>query len=322
MVPSTTGGIGPRPRPGVAELDLVRCEQQIGFPLPAWLRARLARENGWQVSDAGGPTRASWRFLPVMDRSSRKSQSKTAEDIAWHTAALRAEAPGCELAVVVAVQPWGGRLVLLPAEDDSSELGPMLWRQNGVARPIAPPIQHHHLGRVQPVAASPRRLPSFRYHPDPVATGSIQHSGGGCPSCGEVTGWAYATTPYGMGEQPEGLCPWCIASGAAADRFGSQFCDQIVGDVPEEVAEELRLRTPGFVSWQGERWLAHCGDACAYLGPVGWDRLVDLPDARDALIRDGWPPDVLPLIRVDGDLSGYLFVCLTCGTYLAWADAS
>ena len=117
-------------------------------------------------------------------------------------------------------------------------------------------------------------LPHFRYHPDPVATGAIEAIADlECPCCGLCTGWAYATEPYGLGDRPANLCPWCIADGSAARKFGSEFVGDIEGEVPASVEEELNLRTPGYLSWHCERWQICCGDACAYLGPVGWDRL-------------------------------------------------
>jgi uncharacterized protein CbrC (UPF0167 family) len=34
-------------------------------------------------------------------------------------------------------------------------------------------------------------LPAFRYHPDPVATGSVARSGEACDVCGEERGYLY-----------------------------------------------------------------------------------------------------------------------------------
>ena len=94
------------------------------------------------------------------------------------------------------------------------------------------------------------------------------------------------------------------------------------GNLPDVVAEEVDQRTPGFIAWQTERWLTHCGDAAAFLGRVGWDRLKDLPDATEAVLADGCDESTLQLITKDGDLSAYLFRCLHCGVHLAYADAS
>lgn len=313
------------------ETAIAACEAAVGFRLPGWLRERLARENGWTVDDALGPTRVDeWRFLPVLDRGDRKRMTRTAEDIAWHTRRLRAEAAAPEGAVAVA-RGWDEtmRLILLPDPADPTRLGDTLWRQHGVAAPqMDLPIDPEALGRKPKPApgsrARPRKdLPVFRYHPDPVATGSIVRSLAAiCPCCGKRTGWEYPGIPYGLGDQPAHLCPWCIADGSAHARFGSSFVSDIAGSIPQEVADEVDQRTPGYPSWQGERWQTCCGDAAEFLGPVGWERLKDLPDAQAAIVDDGWSEDALPLMRADGDLTGYLFRCRHCGRHLAHADAS
>lgn len=312
--------------------DITACEAAIGARLPDWLRERLAVNNGWETDDRAGATRQQWRFLPVLDRSDRKRRSRTAQDIAWHTQQLRQQADAPQGAVVVA-RAWSEttRLILLPEPSLPglpSRLGAMLWRQNGVARPLDLPLDPGLLGRrPEPSAGSRLRprseLPAFRYHPDPVATGSIQENHAlACPCCGLLTGWIYATTPYGLGDQPADLCPWCIADGRAARQWGSEFVSDIVGEVPAAVADEVNLRTPGFISWQGEQWLTHCGDAAAFLGPVGWDELKDLPDARASLRDEGCDDATQALMRKDGDLTAYLFRCLHCARHLACADAS
>ena len=92
--------------------------------------------------------------------------------------------------------------------------------------------------------------------------------------------------------------------------------------------EELFHRTPGYVSWQGENWLACCDDYCAYLGAVGIKELETMGIKEEAL-RDyaaqeiTYPMDVVEqYLRKDGDLCGYLFRCLHCGRYRLYVDAS
>jgi uncharacterized protein CbrC (UPF0167 family) len=99
--------------------------------------------------------------------------------------------------------------------------------------------------------------------------------------------------------------------------------------VPAAVLEDLARRTPGFSAWQQERWLFHCGDGCAYLGAIGWEQLVQHPDARAAVEHQvsGWGLDAddveafVGSLDPDGASTAYLFRCLTCGTHLAYADA-
>lgn len=56
--------------------------------------------------------------------------------------------------------------------------------------------------------------PRFRYHPDPVATGSAVPTVEACVLCGVERGWRYAGPIYGR--QAAVLCLHCIASGEAA----------------------------------------------------------------------------------------------------------
>src|SRR3954452_7382977 len=118
-------------------------------------------------------------------------------------------------------------------------------------------------------------LPTFRYHPDPIATGSIKPSGASCICCAEARGFVYAGPVYSTRNNlDDAICPWCIADGSAAKKFDASFTDAAgIGggdeDWPEVSAgiiEEVSLRTPGYNSWQEERWFTCCDDAAAYLG--------------------------------------------------------
>lgn len=315
--------------PAASISDIEACEAAVGMRFPPWLRQRLLAENGWECDDRAGQTRDEWRFLPVLDRSDKKRRARTAEDIAWHTQQLHKEADVPDGAVVVArARSATTRLILLPDAQKVGELSSMLWQQNGVAQPLEPAIEPDALGRKpeqgEGSGLRPRsELPEFLYHPDPVATGSIRSNHVlACPCCGLKTGWIYECEPYGRGSQPANLCPWCIADGRAATKYGAQFVSDIMGDVPDEVVDAVMHRTPGFVSWQGEQWLTHCGDAAQFLGGVGWDQLKDMPDAIASLLDEGIDEDALPLITSEGDFSGYLFQCRHCKIHLAYADAS
>lgn len=166
-------------------------------------------------------------------------------------------------------------------------------------------------------------LPAFRYHPDPVRTGSLSESPDECEQCGRARGVVYSGPIY-TADEIETLCPWCIADGSAARDLDAQFTtvDGAPPDVPESVLDEVLHRTPGFAGWQQERWLFHCADAAEYLGRVGHPEIADRPSVLSSLAADGWPPEHLQYMRSDGDLTGYLFRCRHCGTELAYADAS
>ena len=164
-------------------------------------------------------------------------------------------------------------------------------------------------------------FPKFRLSPNAYALDLFVAESGICSCCGQARELKYNSSFYSR-EEPDYLCPWCIADGRAAAKYGAQFVSDIMGDVPDEVVDTVMHRTPGFVSWQGEQWLTHCGDAALFLGGVGWDQLKDMPDAIASLLDEGIDEDALPLITSEGDFSGYLFQCRHCKIHLAYADAS
>jgi hypothetical protein len=176
-------------------------------------------------------------------------------------------------------------------------------------------------------------LPSFRYHPDPIASGSVVESTTLCRCCQRVRGFVYVGPVFAHDEIVDDLCPWCIADRSAAAAFGAQFTDVDWGvpdDVPAELVAEVAERTPGFTGWQQEHWLYHCGAPAAFLGRVGFEELSRLPDALDMVTHEndgyGWSPDQsaehVRSLHPDGDATAYLFRCLACGTHLAYTDMS
>ncbi|MFB6769973.1 CbrC family protein [Streptomyces sp. NPDC056337] len=57
-------------------------------------------------------------------------------------------------------------------------------------------IRRHRLRRADREPAMSAELPFFRYHPDPLASGSIRASAESCACCGRSTGWIYTATFY------------------------------------------------------------------------------------------------------------------------------
>ncbi len=177
---------------------------------------------------------------------------------------------------------------------------------------------------------------SFRYHPDPLGTGFALLDDTPCEICGEACGVRYDGPIYGR--RVDSLCLACIASGAAARTLAvgqhrAKFTDVgwgVPDDVPSEVLEEVSQRTPGFRGWQQEHWLYHCGDAAAFLGRAGYDRLVEHPDALAMALHEndefGWTEErsqaYVEALTADGEANAYLFQCLHCGRSLAYTDMS
>jgi len=96
------------------------------------------------------------------------------------------------------------------------------------------------------------------------------------------------------------------------------------------VTHEIATRTPGFLAWQQEHWLYHCGDGSAFLGRVGYLDLQAFPDALEMLLHEndeyGWTAEqstaYVERLRADGDATAYLFKCNLCGRHLAYSDMS
>lgn len=170
-------------------------------------------------------------------------------------------------------------------------------------------------------------LPEFKYHPDPIKTGSIIKKNITCPVCNQKREYAYVSHFYSV-DEVEDICPWCIKDGSAAEKYNGQFQDdasvESVSD--KEKLKELVFRTPGYSGWQQEVWLAHCDDFCAFVGYVGWEAIKD--------IADELKPDI-ERIKADyrmtqeqfekslvnnGSHQGYLFQCLHCGKHRIHTD--
>ena len=128
-------------------------------------------------------------------------------------------------------------------------------------------------------------LPTFRYHPDPLATGSFKEGEPKtCPSCGEDHTVYYALRPYCV-EEIRHLCPTCISTGRAAQKFEAEFIQDAdwQGVMNKEKDQILFCQTPGYSSWQGEYWLSCCQDYCAYMGTVGTRELEEMGIAEQVL---------------------------------------
>lgn len=139
-------------------------------------------------------------------------------------------------------------------------------------------------------------LPNFKYHPNPIETGSILKSDEKCQCCNVSKGYIYCGSFYSKHPVRE-FCPWCIANGEAAEKFDGSFIASLESeffisnlsnekisllekvmalfsnkpkypnnDLPQESDLELFCKTPGFSSYQEEVWLEHCGKPCEYHG--------------------------------------------------------
>ena len=114
-------------------------------------------------------------------------------------------------------------------------------------------------------------LPTFKYHPDPVRSGSVSKSDATCKCCKKARGYIYDGPVYAEDELDSVICPWCIADGSAANKFDATFVDSeaFADGIPQAAMDEIMERTPGYAAWQSEAWPICCDDATAYIEPLG-----------------------------------------------------
>lgn len=165
-------------------------------------------------------------------------------------------------------------------------------------------------------------LPKFKYHPDPLSTGSITASDTVCDCCGVARGFEYTASFYSPRRSKPHLCPWCISSGEAAQKFDGDFSDPFPLEedgILEKIIDEVSKRTPGYNSWQQEVWESHCEDACEFHGDATPDELASLngDELSDHLDRIGLNPEqwqaLVSAHRGGGNPAVYKFVCRHCG---------
>lgn len=166
-------------------------------------------------------------------------------------------------------------------------------------------------------------FPRFKYHPDPHSTGSIVTSEAACDCCGVARGFEYTASFYSPQRPKPRLCPWCIASGEAAKKYEGEFSDpwpiQEAG-IANNIVDEVSMRTPGYISWQQERWESHCEDACEFHGDAKLHEIANLRGKEltnhleyVGLSLEQWK-SLLREYREGGNPAVYKFVCRHCGT--------
>ena len=164
----------------------------------------------------------------------------------------------------------------------------------------------------------------FKYSPN-IREIDVLEAGDGICNCCEKPVSIYYPTMY-CEEEIKCLCLSCIASGAAVAKFDGDFIQDVELDKVSdpEKHKELFERTPGYVSWQGEYWLACCDDFCAYLGDVGTAELEEMGIAVEVIAdyeaRDEYA-DIRGYLVKAGSMAGYLFRCLHCQKRHLWVDA-
>lgn len=164
----------------------------------------------------------------------------------------------------------------------------------------------------------------FKYHPNVYNNDIIENKNGVCRCCGKEVS-EYCNTMYCV-DDVHCICLECISEGKAAEKFNGEFIQDAESNLVSDPqkTDELFKRTPGYVSWQGEHWLACCNDYCAFIGDVGTKELEQMGIADEVFAeydaRDEFE-NAREYLEKSGSLAGYLFRCLHCGKYHLWIDA-
>jgi uncharacterized protein CbrC (UPF0167 family) len=163
-------------------------------------------------------------------------------------------------------------------------------------------------------------LPSFKYHPFPLGTGSIEASDAVCECCGQARGYAYAAAVYAT-QSVDVVCPWCIADGSLGRKFDATLVDDhplLSAGLATAIVDEVTRRTPGYISWQQESWIACCDDACEFHGDAPRSDMRGLDESGLASLsaESGFSvEDLRSIIRhyePGGSPAFYKFVCRHC----------
>lgn len=176
-------------------------------------------------------------------------------------------------------------------------------------------------------------LPEFKYHANPLKTGSIISSEQSCVCCDKERGYIYVGPVYATEELDKCLCPWCIADGSVHIKYDAEFVetDGIGGygawdSVKDRVESEIAYRTPGFSGWQQERWWTHCNDGAVFLGVMGKNEVLELGSELVSYLKSesGVPdsdwPDYFDGLSQDGSPTAYVFQCLHCKKLGGYTD--
>jgi uncharacterized protein len=175
-------------------------------------------------------------------------------------------------------------------------------------------------------------LPVFKYHRDPIQSGSVKQSNERCRCCGQVRGYIYAGPVYSESDLDDSICPWCIAEGTAHTKFDAAFVDEaaLPEELPENIIQEVAWRTPGYNSWQSEQWFACCNDAMTFLEPAGIreirERYRQLESTilgniiYDLHVSGGAATRMLESLDKEQGPTAYIFQCVHCSGYRTFVD--
>lgn len=178
-------------------------------------------------------------------------------------------------------------------------------------------------------------FPTFRYHPDPLKTGSIKESSEACECCNRTRGYIYTGSIYGV-RNVSNLCPWCISNGDAHKKFEVEFPslmppvidpnNPVKFECSDAAFDELLYRTPAFSSYQEIEWPNHCKDFCEFHGiaTVGDFKKIS-NEEKNRLFETTWlDQEELESLQKGNEKTElhYLlrFICTQCGELIFQID--
>ncbi|MGX9457010.1 CbrC family protein [Photobacterium damselae subsp. damselae] len=167
----------------------------------------------------------------------------------------------------------------------------------------------------------------FKYHKTPVSSGVFIASNAECPVCLKRTTYSYIGPFYAYSEV-DGICPDCINSGLAAQKYSAEFVDELYlsEDIGIEKKIELTTKTPGVFFPQEEVWPAHCDDFCQfnkYLNSIDIDYLINNRAEIERLcffLELSIEDFISELNREYSPLKCLEFQCLNCGKIMLVAN--
>ena len=130
----------------------------------------------------------------------------------------------------------------------------------------------------------------------------------------------------------DAICPWCIADGSAHTKWDMTFVDSeaFSEDVSEAMRKEIEERTPGFNTWQSERWPSCCGEPAAFVTPAGFKEIREqYPRLEGPLmmfivhelgISGGAAKKTLESLHRDQSPTAFVFKCLHCDNFPVYVD--
>lgn len=176
------------------------------------------------------------------------------------------------------------------------------------------------------------QLPEFRFHPDPLGSGCIAASSKTCRCCRLKRGWIYQGPTYAERHLTDALCPWCIADGSAYRKLDVVFLDTmgIEEETPESIVEEISTRTPGFCTYQSEKWLSCCGEPGAFVTPAGSAEIrgqfqqlegeLMTYIVHELGISGGAARQMFESLHRDRSPTAFVFQCRKCARHMGYVD--